>query len=158
MNDQSLAPKGDTEHKIEVLSTPADMLSQMMAARFHMSPSTVRAMKALAATLLESLTDYVATDKFHELATKDKINLCEMIFDRAFGKPEAASTAIQAAQLMAAPDDGPNPELLGAQLDAIESRKPFPERAIRNADERKKHLSKLREKARAVTVIDMDQL
>lgn len=99
-----------------------DSMDDLVQARFSMPPAVIAAFRQAASKSAARLLDMVNDDaKFDKLRTVDKLKVMEMIFDRAYGKSETASTAALAA-FRTGQDDGSDKRDHAAQLDAISQR------------------------------------
>ena len=89
--------------------------------RYAMPPVAIAAFRQAALKGSIKLLKLVESDAFDNLSTRDKLAVLEMVFDRAFGKAETASTsAITAHKTGADADNGKTEH--GKQLAAIEAR------------------------------------
>lgn len=120
----------------EIVNAPEPLsvnrVEQMMAARYHMPPQTLGALKTTAALVVAKLAEFIDSTAFDNLPVSDKLKVFDSVMNRAHGLPEAPTAAMATMAAIAeanAPLSLADPSSLGAQLEAIESRRPFPERA-----------------------------
>lgn len=98
----------------------AKVLEELATARFSMPPAVIIAFRAAAKKGAERLLDLVEDDaKFSKLRPQDQFKLIEMIFDRAYGRSETASTSALTA--MKTGQNG-NSTSHQSQLEAIHKR------------------------------------
>lgn len=117
--------QGEAEQGFAIdMSTHFDVdkaLEDLAKARFSMPPVVVAAFRQAAQISAMKLLTMVADPKFDKLSVNAKLRIMDMIFDRAYGKSETASTAALAEHKTGGGeqrDKGKHAE----QLDAIAAR------------------------------------
>lgn len=96
-------------------------MDELVRRRFAMSPVAIAAFRQAAAIGVKRLLFMVADDAtFNKMSTSDKLKTLEMVFDRAYGKTETASTSeLTNFRTGQGKDDGKDH---AQQLDAIHQR------------------------------------
>lgn len=74
-----------------------EALEELTKARFSMPPAVIAAFRQAAQLSAMKLLNMIADDKFDKLSVNNKLKIMDMIFDRAYGKSETASSASLAA-------------------------------------------------------------
>lgn len=124
MDDETNYAGGSRAQLSIDMSTHFDVdkaLEDLAKARFSMPPVVVAAFRQAAQISAMKLLTMVADPKFDKLSVAARLKIMDMIFDRAYGKSETASTAALAEHKTGGGeqrDKGKHAE----QLDAIASR------------------------------------
>ena len=74
-----------------------EALEELTKARFSMPPAVIAAFRQAAQLSAMKLLNMIADEKFDKLSVANKLKIMDMIFDRAYGKSETASSASLAA-------------------------------------------------------------
>lgn len=128
--------------------------------RFAMPPEVIAAFRQAAMVSAQHLLNVVSDkETFSKLKTQDQLKVLEMVFDRAYGKSETASTSLTALHKTGQLDSGSDSH--ASQLSAIEKRmqrrnQRFPELASAQAARQREQHQLPNHRDRAVTGTDAD--
>lgn len=100
-----------------------DQMEELARKRFSMQPAVIAAFRQAAAKGAQRLLELVDDDeKFDKLRTREKVEILNMIFDRAYGRSETASSYDLANFKTGELSSSRSKSTHAAQLSALEAR------------------------------------